>query len=180
MHGVPNQMFLRHLLAEVGESRREAARRAGVGRSTMYRWLEAGLLDEPLETLQVRYGPRPERPSKLAPSCPLITARLAGFPPALQATGARLFAPALGPLLRCAASLRATIGSPAGACSPIWSASASRSTTAFGCAFAVPIAPRPKAKSSGRSATCAALGRNSTTAPVGRPVRGDSAPGAPP
>lgn len=107
MHGVPNHMFLRHLLAEVGGSRREAARRAGVGRSTMYRWLEAGLLDEPLETLQVRYGPRPARPSKLAPFYPLIAARLAEFP-ALQAT--RLFAEcrAAG-YTGCASQLRAYV-----------------------------------------------------------------------
>lgn len=85
MHGVSDRMLLRHLLAEAGGSRREAARRAGVGRSTLYRWLEAGLLDEPLETLQARYGPRPERPAKLAPFYPLIQARLAEFP-ALQAT----------------------------------------------------------------------------------------------
>ncbi|MGH7522824.1 MAG: IS21 family transposase [Gemmatimonadales bacterium] len=89
MHGVPDRVLLRHLLAEAGGSRREAARRAGVGRSTMYRWLEAGLLDEPLETLCVRYGPRRAQPSKLAPFYPLITTRLAEFP-ALHAT--RLFA----------------------------------------------------------------------------------------
>ena len=89
MHGVPDRVYLRHLLLEAGGSRREAARRAGVGRSTLYRWLEAGLLDVPLETLHARYGPRPPRPSKLAPYHALIQARLAEFP-ALQAT--RLFA----------------------------------------------------------------------------------------
>lgn len=47
MHGVPDRVLLRHLLAKAGGSRREAPRRAGVGRSTMYRWLEGGLLDEP-------------------------------------------------------------------------------------------------------------------------------------
>ncbi|MBK6422860.1 MAG: helix-turn-helix transcriptional regulator [Gemmatimonadetes bacterium] len=54
-------MYLRHLLQEAGGSRREAARRAGVGRSTLYRWLEEGLLDVPLETLRAtaraRRGP---------------------------------------------------------------------------------------------------------------------------
>jgi transposase len=82
-------VYLRHLLDEAGGSRREAARRAGVGRSTLYRWLQAGLLDHPLDALQARYGPRPVRPSKLALYHPLIQARLAEFP-ALQAT--RLFA----------------------------------------------------------------------------------------
>lgn len=107
MHGVPDRVLLRHLLAEAGGSRREAARRAGVGRSTMYRWLDAGLLEEPLETLHARYGPRPERPSKLAPFHPLITARLAEFP-ALQAT--RLFAEcrAAG-YTGCASQLRAYV-----------------------------------------------------------------------
>lgn len=89
MHGVPDRVYLRHLLLEAGGSRREAARRAGVGRSTLYRWLEEGLLDVPLETLRAGYGPRPPRPSKLAPYHALIQARLAEFP-ALQAT--RLFA----------------------------------------------------------------------------------------
>ncbi len=89
MHGVPDRVLLRHLLAEAGGSRREAARRAGVGRSTMYRWLQAGLLDQPLDTLRARYGPRAERPAKLARFYPLIRARLEEFP-ALHAT--RLFA----------------------------------------------------------------------------------------
>lgn len=89
MHGVPDRVYLRHLLDEAGGSRREAARRAGVGRSTLYRWLQAGLLDVPLETLHASYGPRPPRPSKLAPYHPLIQARLTEFPQ-LQAT--RLFA----------------------------------------------------------------------------------------
>lgn len=63
MHGVPDRVYLRHLLDEAGGSRREAARRAGVGHSTLYRWLQAGLLDHPLESLRARYGPRPVRPA---------------------------------------------------------------------------------------------------------------------
>lgn len=89
MHGVRDRMLLRHLLTEAGGSRREAARRAGVGRSTLYRWIAAGLLDEPLEVLQARYGPRPSRPSQLAPFHALIADRLGEFP-ALRAS--RLFA----------------------------------------------------------------------------------------
>ncbi len=50
MHGVPDRVLLRHLLAKAGGSRREAPRRAGVGRSTMYRWFDAGLLEQPLES----------------------------------------------------------------------------------------------------------------------------------
>ena len=89
MHGVPERVLLRHLLAESGGSRLEAARRAGVGRSTLYRWIAAGLLDQPVEAIQTHYHPRPAVPAKLEPYKPLIQARLAEFP-ALQAT--RLFA----------------------------------------------------------------------------------------
>lgn len=89
MHGVPERVLLRHLLTESGGSRSEAARRAGVGRSTLYRWLATGLLEAPVETLQARYRPRPPMPTKLDPYKPLLQARLAEFP-APQAT--RLFA----------------------------------------------------------------------------------------
>ncbi|HEY8054072.1 MAG TPA: IS21 family transposase [Steroidobacteraceae bacterium] len=89
MHGVPDRVLLRHLLAEAGGSRREAARRAGVGRSTLYRWIADGLLEESLDTLHARYGPRPARAGRLTPFHPLIQARLGEFPE-LQAT--RLFA----------------------------------------------------------------------------------------
>lgn len=47
MHGVPERVLLRHLLAESGGSRIEAARHAGVGRSTMYRWIAAATLPNP-------------------------------------------------------------------------------------------------------------------------------------
>jgi transposase len=77
------------LLAEAGGSRREAARRAGVGRSTLYRWIADGLLEEPLDTLHARYGPRPARAGRLTPFHALSQARLTEFP-ALHAT--RLFA----------------------------------------------------------------------------------------
>ena len=87
MHGVPERVLLRHLLTESGGSRSEAARRAGVGRSTMYRWIEAGLFDEPVEAIQARYHPRPSMPSQLDPYKPLIQARLSEFP-ALQAAPA--------------------------------------------------------------------------------------------
>jgi transposase len=55
----------------------------------MYRWIAAGLLDQPVETIQAHYHPRPPVPTKLDPYKPLIQARLSEFP-ALQAT--RLFA----------------------------------------------------------------------------------------
>jgi hypothetical protein len=31
----------------------------------MYRWIKAGLLDQPIETIQACYRPRPARPAKL-------------------------------------------------------------------------------------------------------------------
>ena len=82
-------MLLHQVLDEAAGDRAEAARRVGVGRTTMYRWIKAGLLDQPIETIQARYGPRPARPAKLEPYKPLIETRLAEFP-RLSAT--RLFA----------------------------------------------------------------------------------------
>ena len=45
MHGVLTRMLLHQLLDEAGGERPEAARRVGVGRTTMYRWIKAGFLD---------------------------------------------------------------------------------------------------------------------------------------
>lgn len=89
MHGVPARVLLRHLLQEAGGSRVDAARRAGVGKSTLYRWIDEGLLDEPLDAIRARYASRPLKASKLAPYQAVITARLTEFPE-LRAT--RLFA----------------------------------------------------------------------------------------
>jgi hypothetical protein len=44
----PRPRVPRHLLDEVAGSRGEAAGRAGIGRSTLYRWLQADLLEVPL------------------------------------------------------------------------------------------------------------------------------------
>jgi regulatory Fis family protein len=65
MHGVPERVLLRHLLEEAKGSRLAAARRIGVSRTTMYRWITAELLDQPIETIQARYTPRPPGPAKL-------------------------------------------------------------------------------------------------------------------
>jgi transposase len=82
-------MRLSQLLAEAGGDRLEAARRAGVGKSTMYRWLKQGLQEEPLAVIQARYRPRPRIVPKLAAFTALIQDRLAEYPD-LSAT--RLFA----------------------------------------------------------------------------------------
>lgn len=80
MHGVFTRMLLHQLLEEAQGDRAEAARRAGVGRSTMYRWIEAGLLDQPIETIRARYGPRPGSPTKLDPFKGIIHTRLEAYP----------------------------------------------------------------------------------------------------
>lgn len=89
MHGVFTRMLLHQLLEEAGGDRAEAARRAGVGRSTMYRWIDAGLLDQPLDSIRARYGPRAPSPAKLEPFKPIIEARLSEFP---RLSGTRLLA----------------------------------------------------------------------------------------
>jgi len=82
-------MLLHQLLDEAGGDRAEAARRVGVGRTTMYRWIKAGLLDQPIETIQARYSARPPTPTKLEQYTALIEARLAEFP---RVSGTRLLA----------------------------------------------------------------------------------------
>lgn len=89
MHGVFTRVLLHQLLEEAGGDRAEAARRAGVGRTTMYRWIKAGLLEQSLEAIQARYKPRPLEITKLEPYKPMIEARLREFP---RLSAVRLFA----------------------------------------------------------------------------------------
>ena len=89
MHGVFTRVLLHQLLEEAGGDRAEAARRAGVGRTTMYRWIKKGLLDQPLEAIRARYGPRAPVVTKLDQFKALIDARLAEYP---RLSGTRLFA----------------------------------------------------------------------------------------
>ena len=89
MHGVFTRVLLQHLLDECGGNRREAARRAGVGRTTMYRWIRAGLLDQAVDVIQARYRSRPPIATKLDAVKPIIEARLAEYP---RLSGTRLFA----------------------------------------------------------------------------------------
>ena len=89
MHGVFDRVLLRHLLEEAAGSRLKAAQRVGVGRTTLYRWIKAGLLDEPIDTIRARYTPRPPQPTKLEPFKALIQSRLDEYP---ELTAVRLFA----------------------------------------------------------------------------------------
>ena len=89
MHGAFTRMLLHQLLEEAGGDKAEAARRAGVGRTTMYRWINAGLLDQPLAVIQARYGPRERKPTKLEAFKAIIEARLAEYP---RLSGTRLLA----------------------------------------------------------------------------------------
>jgi transposase len=82
-------MLLHQLLDEANGDRAEAARRVGVGRTTMYRWIKAGLLDQPIDAIQARYNSRPPIPTKLEKYTALIDARLAEFP---RLSGTRLLA----------------------------------------------------------------------------------------
>jgi transposase len=93
MYGVRERMLLRHLLEVEGRSRSAAARELGINRSTLRRWIAAGLLDTEVEAIRARYGPRPPIPTKLDPVKPLLQTRLAEFP-ALSAR--RLFAECRG------------------------------------------------------------------------------------
>lgn len=78
MYGWDTLVLLRHLVEE-GLSKRAIARRLGVSRKTVRRWIAAGLLDQVTTEApppRVRRG----RPTKLAPYVPIITTRLAAYP----------------------------------------------------------------------------------------------------
>lgn len=79
MHGVRDRVLLRHLLDE-GHSKSAAARRLGVHRTTVHRWIDEGLLDTDTDHILARYTPRPPVPTKLDDYKPLIAERLREFP----------------------------------------------------------------------------------------------------
>jgi transposase len=89
MHGVFARVLLQQLLDEAGGDRALAARRVGVGRTTMYRWIKAGLLDQPAEEIRARYQARPPVARKLEPFKAIIEERLREYP---RLSGTRLFA----------------------------------------------------------------------------------------
>ncbi|HKW00702.1 MAG TPA: IS21 family transposase [Vicinamibacterales bacterium] len=72
-------MLLRHYL-EQGTSKSALARKLGVHRDTIHRWIRAGELDRDLDTTPVRYGPRRPVPTKLDAYKAIIDMRLAAYP----------------------------------------------------------------------------------------------------
>jgi transposase len=79
MIGRETQMLLRHYL-EQGTSKSALARRLGISRDTIHRWIRAGDLERDLDATLVRYGPRPAVPTKLDAYKGIIEARLAAYP----------------------------------------------------------------------------------------------------
>ncbi len=73
------RMLLRHYL-EQGASKSALARRLGISRDTVHRWIRAGDLDRDVDATPVSYGPRPPVPTKLDAYTPIIEARLAVYP----------------------------------------------------------------------------------------------------
>jgi len=72
-------MLLRHYL-EQGGSKSALARRLGISRDTIHRWIRDGDLDRDLDAAAVRYGPRPAVPTKLDRFKAVIEDRLAAYP----------------------------------------------------------------------------------------------------
>jgi transposase len=79
MFGRETRMLLRHYLDQ-GASKSALARRLGVSRDTIHRWIRDGDLDRDLDDVPVRYGPRRRMPTKLDPYKPIVEARLAAYP----------------------------------------------------------------------------------------------------
>jgi transposase len=72
-------MLLRHYL-EQGTSKSALARRLGVSRETIHRWIRDGDLDRDLDAAPVQYGPRPPVATKLDAFKAIIETRLAAYP----------------------------------------------------------------------------------------------------
>ena len=72
-------MLLKHYL-EQGASKSALARRLGVSRDTLHRWIRDGDLDRDLEATTVQYGPRPPVATKLDAYRGIIETRLAVYP----------------------------------------------------------------------------------------------------
>ncbi len=87
MIGWENRVLLRHYL-EQGVSQTAIARKLGISRRTVYRWIQAGELDRDLDAEPIRYKPRPRVERKIDPYKAIIQARLEEFP---DLTAIRLF-----------------------------------------------------------------------------------------
>ena len=79
MIGREKRVLLRHYL-EQGMPKAAIARHLKISRRTVYNWIEAGELDRGADSKAVRYGPRPQRASKLDPYKGIIDTRLAEYP----------------------------------------------------------------------------------------------------
>ena len=79
MFGRETRMLLKHYL-EQGASKSALARRLGVSRDTIHRWIRDGELERDLDAEPVRYGPRRPVPTKLDTYKAIIEARLAAYP----------------------------------------------------------------------------------------------------
>ena len=79
MFGRETRMLLRHYL-ERGTSKSALARKLGVHRDTIHRWIREGELDRDLDDEPVRYGPRRPVPTKLDAYKAIIETRLAAYP----------------------------------------------------------------------------------------------------
>jgi transposase len=80
-------VLLRHYL-EQGLSKRALARKLGVSRRTIYKWIEQGQLERDLDGEPVRYGPRVPVARKIDDYRSIIDTRLAQHP---KLTATRLF-----------------------------------------------------------------------------------------
>ena len=76
MIGRETRVLPRHYLEE-GVGKAAIARRLGIRRRTVYRWVASGQLDRELDDGPVHHGPRARRVSKLDPYKGVIDARLA-------------------------------------------------------------------------------------------------------
>jgi transposase len=79
MFGRETRMLLRHYL-EQGTSKSALARKLGVHRDTIHRWIRDGELDRDLDGEPVRYGPRRPVATKLDAYKSIVEARLAAYP----------------------------------------------------------------------------------------------------
>jgi transposase-like protein len=79
MFGRETRMLLRHYL-EQGTSKSALARKLGVHRDTIHRWIRDGELDRDLDGEPVRYGPRRPVATKLDAYKAIVEARLAAYP----------------------------------------------------------------------------------------------------